>query len=139
MQIPNYETFIFFLNIIIRVFGHLEKPFFLELCRFMETITLRSGHFLFKIGDPDDSIYVVQNGLLDVYITDPVSFSLYVLYMLDVYITYPVSFSLCVLYMSYVYITDTVFHHVSSTFGSDSALPEDTILAAVLTCLHTRG
>ncbi|XP_059170135.1 patatin-like phospholipase domain-containing protein 7 isoform X2 [Physella acuta] len=54
----------------IRVFGHLEKPFFLELCRYMETITLRAGHFLFKIGDPDDSIYVVQNGLLEVYITD---------------------------------------------------------------------
>uniref|UniRef100_A0A2C9M5X0 lysophospholipase n=1 Tax=Biomphalaria glabrata TaxID=6526 RepID=A0A2C9M5X0_BIOGL len=54
----------------IRVFGHLEKPFFLELCRYMETITLRAGHFLFKIGDPDDSIYVVQNGMLEVYITD---------------------------------------------------------------------
>ncbi|KAH9507574.1 Patatin-like phospholipase domain-containing protein 7 [Bulinus truncatus] len=54
----------------IRVFGHLEKPFFLELCRYMETITLRAGHVLFKIGDPDDSIYVVQNGVLEVYITD---------------------------------------------------------------------
>ncbi|CAL1533982.1 unnamed protein product [Lymnaea stagnalis] len=54
----------------IRVFGHLEKPFFLELCRYMETITLRAGHFLFKVGDPDDSIYVVQDGLLEVYITD---------------------------------------------------------------------
>ncbi|BFZ05565.1 hypothetical protein BsWGS_08604 [Bradybaena similaris] len=54
----------------VRVFGHLERPFFLELCRFMETITMRAGHFLFKIGDPDDSIYVVQSGLLDVFITD---------------------------------------------------------------------
>ncbi|GFN73554.1 LOW QUALITY PROTEIN: neuropathy target esterase sws [Plakobranchus ocellatus] len=54
----------------VRVFGHLEKPFFLELCRFMETITLRSGSYLFKIGDPDDSIYVVQDGLLEVFITD---------------------------------------------------------------------
>ncbi|CAG5133141.1 unnamed protein product, partial [Candidula unifasciata] len=52
------------------VFGHLEKPFFLELCRFMETITLRAGSFLFKAGDPDDSIYVVQQGLLEVYIND---------------------------------------------------------------------
>ncbi|XP_035824813.1 patatin-like phospholipase domain-containing protein 7 [Aplysia californica] len=54
----------------VRVFGHLEKPFFLELCRFMETIMLRAGNFLFRIGDPDDSIYVVQHGLLDVFITD---------------------------------------------------------------------
>lgn len=54
----------------VRVFGHLEKPFFLELIRFMETITLRSGDFLFKIGDPDDSIFVVQDGRLEVFITD---------------------------------------------------------------------
>ena len=38
----------------------------------METINLRSGNYLFKIGDPDDSIFVVQDGLLEVFITDAV-------------------------------------------------------------------
>ena len=31
------------------------------------------GHYLFKIGDPDDSIYVVQTGEITVSIREPVS------------------------------------------------------------------
>lgn len=59
------------------MFGHLEKPFFLELCRFMETINLKAGQFLFKVGDPDDSIFVVQQGMLEFYILDSVRLFVY--------------------------------------------------------------
>ena len=39
----------------------------------MESKFVPAGTYLFKIGDPDDSIYVVQSGKLSVYITEPVS------------------------------------------------------------------
>ncbi|XP_037079281.1 neuropathy target esterase sws-like [Pollicipes pollicipes] len=55
----------------VRVFGHFEKPVFLELCKQCETIKLRAGQFLFKIGDNDENVFVVQSGLLDVFITEP--------------------------------------------------------------------
>ena len=56
-----------------RVLGHFEKPIFLELCRFMETKVVPSGTYLFRIGEMDDSIYVVQSGKINVFITEPVS------------------------------------------------------------------
>lgn len=55
----------------VRVLGHFEKPIFLELCRFMESRFIPAGTYLFKIGDPDDSIYVIQSGTVNVYITEP--------------------------------------------------------------------
>lgn len=55
----------------VRVLGHFEKPIFLELCRFMESRFIPAGTHLFKIGDPDDSIYVIQSGTVNVYITEP--------------------------------------------------------------------
>uniref|UniRef100_A0A915KXY8 Cyclic nucleotide-binding domain-containing protein n=1 Tax=Romanomermis culicivorax TaxID=13658 RepID=A0A915KXY8_ROMCU len=54
----------------IRVFGHFEAPLFLELCKHMEVIKVPVGHTLFKPGDSDDSIYVVQQGQLTVYIKE---------------------------------------------------------------------
>ena len=56
-----------------RVLGHFEKPIFLELCRFMESRHVAAGTRLFKVGDSDDSIYVVQTGKVNVTITDQVS------------------------------------------------------------------
>lgn len=53
-----------------RVFGHFEKPLFLELVKHMETKNLSQGSYLFKPGDQDDSIYVVQSGKLKVTIRD---------------------------------------------------------------------
>ena len=35
-----------------------------------------AGGYLFRIGDPDDSFYVVQKGLLHVFISDEVSLPL---------------------------------------------------------------
>lgn len=36
----------------------------------METKIIYAGNYLFKIGDPDDSIYVVESGKVNVFITD---------------------------------------------------------------------
>ncbi|XP_033114501.1 patatin-like phospholipase domain-containing protein 7 isoform X2 [Anneissia japonica] len=55
----------------VRVFGHFEKPLFLELCRSVESKFVPAGASLFRRGQSDDSIYVVQSGRLKVYITEP--------------------------------------------------------------------
>ena len=55
-----------------RVLGHFEKPIFLELCKHMESSFVLAGHYVFRVGDIDDSIYVVQSGQINVIITDPV-------------------------------------------------------------------
>ncbi|XP_033366436.1 neuropathy target esterase sws isoform X4 [Bombus vosnesenskii] len=55
----------------IRVFGHFEKPVFLKLCKHTEIMNLPAGSTLFKIGDPDENLFIVQQGLVNVYITGP--------------------------------------------------------------------
>ncbi|CAF3432687.1 unnamed protein product [Rotaria socialis] len=54
----------------VKVFGHFERPIFLELCKSLESKLVLAGAYLFRIGDADDSLYVVQKGLLHVFITD---------------------------------------------------------------------
>ena len=39
----------------------------------METRIVPAGTYLFKVGDLDDSIYVVQEGVISVFITDQVN------------------------------------------------------------------
>lgn len=72
----------------IRVFGQFEKPVFLKLCKHTEIMNVPAGSYLFKIGntnkkivknyfinkydivgDPDENVYVVQSGKLNVFIT----------------------------------------------------------------------
>lgn len=53
--------------------GHFEKPLFLELCKHMVFQQFQQGEFVFRPGQPDSSIYVVQDGKLEVFLTEPVS------------------------------------------------------------------
>ncbi|XP_019496713.1 PREDICTED: patatin-like phospholipase domain-containing protein 7 isoform X2 [Hipposideros armiger] len=54
----------------VRVLGHFEKPLFLELCRHMVFVQLLEGEHVFRPGEPDTSIYVVQDGRLEVCLQD---------------------------------------------------------------------
>ncbi|KAH8850899.1 Patatin-like phospholipase domain-containing protein 7 [Schistosoma japonicum] len=55
----------------IRVFGHLEKSFFIEFCKFIETIELHKGEYLFRIGDKDKCVYVIRSGRIQITVTEP--------------------------------------------------------------------
>ena len=50
-----------------RVFGHFEHPIFLELVRQIEYMTVSTNQYLFKVGDPDENIFIVQSGLSQVF------------------------------------------------------------------------
>ncbi|KAI1290330.1 Neuropathy target esterase sws [Halotydeus destructor] len=54
----------------VRVFGFFDKPLFLEICKHIEFVNVPKGKLLFSIGDPDDSIYIVQLGKLQVFLTE---------------------------------------------------------------------
>ena len=45
----------------------------MEMCKHVETKFVPSGAILFRPGQTDDSIYVVRNGLLRVYIAERVT------------------------------------------------------------------
>lgn len=55
----------------IRVFGHFEKPVFLKLCKNTEILNLTAGSYLFKVGDRDENVYVVQSGKINVFVCGP--------------------------------------------------------------------
>ena len=57
----------------VKVFGYFDQKIILEMCKYMETKTVYANNYLFKIGELDDSIYVVESGRVNVYITDEVS------------------------------------------------------------------
>lgn len=54
------------------VLGHFEKPLFLELCKHMVSVQFQQGEYVFKPGQPDSSIYVVQGGKLELCLTGSV-------------------------------------------------------------------
>lgn len=39
------------------------------MCRHTEIINIHAGAFLFKVGDPDENVFIVQSGLVNVNIT----------------------------------------------------------------------
>uniref|UniRef100_A0A8C7E620 Cyclic nucleotide-binding domain-containing protein n=1 Tax=Naja naja TaxID=35670 RepID=A0A8C7E620_NAJNA len=51
----------------VRVLGHFEKPLFLELCKHMTFQQCQQGEYVFRPGQPDTSIYVVQDGKLELF------------------------------------------------------------------------
>ncbi|XP_050781719.1 patatin-like phospholipase domain-containing protein 6 isoform X8 [Gopherus flavomarginatus] len=53
----------------VRVLGHFEKPLFLELCKHMIFQQFQQGEYVFRPGQPDSSIYVVQDGKLELFLT----------------------------------------------------------------------
>lgn len=55
----------------IRIFGHFEKPVFLKICKHTEILNLQAGESLIKISDSDDSIFIVQSGVVNVYLNNP--------------------------------------------------------------------
>ncbi|XP_009465933.1 PREDICTED: neuropathy target esterase [Nipponia nippon] len=55
----------------VRVLGHFEKPLFLELCKHMVFQQCQQGDYVFRPGQPDTSIYVVQDGKLELFLTEP--------------------------------------------------------------------
>ncbi|XP_072300210.1 patatin-like phospholipase domain-containing protein 7a [Eucyclogobius newberryi] len=55
----------------VQVLGHFEKPVFLELCKRMVFLRFQQGEHVFKPGHPDNSIYVVQEGKLELCLTGP--------------------------------------------------------------------
>jgi lysophospholipid hydrolase len=54
----------------IRIFGQFEKPVFLRICKHTEIISLKAGDYLIKIGDPDDSVFIVQSGQVNVFLNN---------------------------------------------------------------------
>uniref|UniRef100_A0A8V0XA08 lysophospholipase n=1 Tax=Gallus gallus TaxID=9031 RepID=A0A8V0XA08_CHICK len=55
----------------VRVLGHFEKPLFLELCKHMVFQQCQQGDYVFRPGQPDTSIYVLQDGKLELLLTEP--------------------------------------------------------------------
>jgi lysophospholipid hydrolase len=55
----------------IRIFGHFEKPVFLKICKHTEILNLIAGEYLIKIGDSDDSVFIVQSGQITVFLNNP--------------------------------------------------------------------
>ncbi|EMP26325.1 Neuropathy target esterase, partial [Chelonia mydas] len=51
----------------VRVLGHFEK--LLELCKHMIFQQFQQGEYVFRPGQPDTSIYVVQDGKLELFLT----------------------------------------------------------------------
>lgn len=52
--------------------GHFEKSLFLELCKHMIFQQFQQGEYVFWPGQPDTSIYVVQDGKMKLFLTQQV-------------------------------------------------------------------
>lgn len=66
------DHLMYFLSMFCSVLGHFEKPLFLELCKHMVFVQFQQGEYVFRPGQPDSSIYVVQDGKLELCLTGSV-------------------------------------------------------------------
>lgn len=67
MSLPT-STYYQRILLLFRVFGHFEKGVFLRLCKHVEILHLNQGDYLFKVGEADKWLYVVQEGQVNLYI-----------------------------------------------------------------------
>lgn len=67
---PNLPEEVMYLLQSVKVFGHFEKGIFLQLCRHMEILKIEKDKYLFRVGDPDEFIYVMQDGQVNLYIVE---------------------------------------------------------------------
>jgi hypothetical protein len=51
-------------------FGCSDNTVFLELCKSIQSVSVPAGEFVFKVGDADEFMYVVESGSVDVHIVD---------------------------------------------------------------------
>ena len=50
-----------------RVFGQFDNKIFVELMKSIEYINLRPNAYLFRVGDPDENMFIVESGRINVY------------------------------------------------------------------------
>nr|CAB3264982.1 patatin-like phospholipase domain-containing protein 7 [Phallusia mammillata] len=68
--LPNLPEEVLYLLQSVKVFGHFKQGVFFQLCRHMETLNLNVGDSLFQVGEDDKWLYVVQEGQINLYITE---------------------------------------------------------------------
>eukprot|EP00730_Choanoeca_flexa_P008545 TRINITY_DN12502_c0_g1_i2.p1 TRINITY_DN12502_c0_g1~~TRINITY_DN12502_c0_g1_i2.p1 ORF type:complete len:1233 (+),score=284.31 TRINITY_DN12502_c0_g1_i2:2729-6427(+) len=54
-----------------RIFGAFDHPVFLVLNRHIETMRLHRDQYLFRIGEADDSVYIIQEGRIELIAQHP--------------------------------------------------------------------
>ena len=54
----------------LQIFGHYEKPMFMELCKSVETLFIPAGAWLFRPGNREDSIFVVHKGKIGIHVLE---------------------------------------------------------------------
>eukprot|EP00112_Aurelia_sp_Birch-Aquarium-sp1_P004396 Seg1497.1 transcript_id=Seg1497.1/GoldUCD/mRNA.D3Y31 product="Patatin-like phospholipase domain-containing protein 7" protein_id=Seg1497.1/GoldUCD/D3Y31 len=73
-EVPGFEpqlpAEIMYMLRSVRVFGNFEKPLFFELCKHIESKHVPAGTLLFRPGQMDDCLYIVQSGQLNLYLVD---------------------------------------------------------------------
>ncbi|XP_063787736.1 patatin-like phospholipase domain-containing protein 6 isoform X2 [Pseudophryne corroboree] len=68
---PNLPPEVLYMLQSVRVLGHFERPLFLLLCQHVVYEQYDPGRLVFCPGQPDSSIYIVLEGRLELFLTDP--------------------------------------------------------------------
>lgn len=57
----------------VRILSHLGRGVIQDLSNFITTLDLPEGSYLFRDGDPEEKIFVVKKGRMDLKVTDEAS------------------------------------------------------------------